>query len=795
MKDYPAIKLTVLVALGILVEKYFSISFGLTAGLVTATVIVYYLLKNRSTHLNSFIIQVFIVLSIISAANLLAQLNKQEYHLLPDNIYKIKSLRIKGEVTNIDLIRTDELDFEINLNPMTIKDSVNANNVNLICKVKASQKGLMKLYDKIKIGNILEADGNYVKGGEERNPGEFDYNKYLRKNGVSGLLYIYSSSKIKIVGEEASFIGSLIFNTRKNIDEQIRKIYNPETAGFLRGILLADRSEINYNEKQDFINSGVIHILAVSGLHVGYILLIFTFIFGRFNVYIKSVLTIIGLILFLLITGVPPSAFRATVMAIVLISAFLMNRATNLLNSVAIAALIILIINPAELFNAGFQLSFSAVISIALIYPVFREKIEEKNFQNRLLRGLLLFLGVSLAAQIGTLPVTIYYFGKISLVALFTNLLVIPAAGIIVGIGIFSLVLSFSLPVVAPFFTIVNEVLVKLIYSIIHFTGGSELSFLRIHNFSILDIITFYSLLIFFFYYFRSFQNFFAKVCLSVLCIFCYVIIGSIGNTNLLPENKLSVLMVDVGQGDAFLLKFPNGKTALIDAGEANYSFDNGERVILPLMNNLGIDKIDYGFVSHVDLDHYGGFVSLIHNGKIKNIFKPEIDSSLNKDLRFEKYIADNNLSVNHYHKTILKIGNVRIYVLNANMEHNFSSNNNSGLLKIVYGNSEFLFTGDLEKQGERYYDNYYGNFLDSDVLKVGHHGSKTSSSIGFLNLVSPEISLISAGIQNKFHHPSGITLEKLEKFNSAIYRTDLSGAILLRSDGENIKKVNWREL
>jgi len=795
MKDYPAIKLTVLVALGILVEKYFSISFGLTAGLVTATVIVYYLLKNRSTHLNSFIIQVFIVLSIISAANLLAQLNKQEYHLLPDNIYKIKSLRIKGEVTNIDLIRTDELDFEINLNPMTIKDSVNANNVNLICKVKASQKELMKLYDKIKIGNILEADGNYVKGGEERNPGEFDYNKYLRKNGVSGLLYIYSSSKIKIVGEEASFIGSLIFNTRKNIDEQIRKIYNPETAGFLRGILLADRSEINYNEKQDFINSGVIHILAVSGLHVGYILLIFTFIFGRFNVYIKSVLTIIGLILFLLITGVPPSAFRATVMAIVLISAFLMNRATKLLNSVAIAALIILIINPAELFNAGFQLSFSAVISIALIYPVFREKIEEKNFQNRLLRGLLLFLGVSLAAQIGTLPVTIYYFGKISLVALFTNLLVIPAAGIIVGIGIFSLVLSFSLPVVAPFFTIVNEVLVKLIYSIIHFTGGSELSFLRIHNFSILDIITFYSLLIFFFYYFRSFQNFFAKVCLSVLCIFCYVIIGPIGNTNLLPENKLSVLMVDVGQGDAFLLKFPNGKTALIDAGEANYSFDNGERVILPLMNNLGIDKIDYGFVSHVDLDHYGGFVSLIHNGKIKNIFKPEIDSSLNKDLRFEKYIADNNLSVNHYHKTILKIGNVRIYVLNANMEHNFSSNNNSGLLKIVYGNSEFLFTGDLEKQGERYYDNYYGNFLDSDVLKVGHHGSKTSSSIGFLNLVSPEISLISAGIQNKFHHPSGITLEKLEKFNSAIYRTDLSGAILLRSDGENIKKVNWREL
>jgi competence protein ComEC len=795
MKDYPAIKLSVVVALGILLEKYFSISFVITASLVAASVFVYYFVNDKTRYLNSVIVQILIFLSIIASANLLAQLNKNEYNLLPDNIYNIKNLSIKGEVTNIDLIRKDELDFEIKLDHVIIKDSINADDVNLICKLKDNQKKLKKLYNKIKIGNILEVEGSYIKGREERNPGEFDYNKYLRKNGLSGLLYIYNSSGIKIVEGETAYFDNLIFTIRKNIDEQIRKIYNPVTAGFLRGILLADRSEIKYNEKQDFINSGVIHILAVSGLHVGYILLIFTFIFGRFNIYVKSILTIIGLVLFLLITGVPPSAFRATVMTIVLISAFLMNKSTNLLNSVAIAALIILIINPEELFNAGFQLSFSAVISIAVVYPVFREKIKEMNFQNRLLQGLFLLLGVSLAAQIGTLPVTIYYFGKISLVALFTNLLVIPAVGIIVGIGIFSLFLSILLPFITSFFTIVNELLVKTIYSVIHFTGASNLSFLRIHNFSIIDIITFYLILIFFLYYVEKFQNRFAKICLSLLCISCYLIIGSIGNINLFPENKLNVLMIDVGQGDSFLVKFPNGETGLIDAGEANYSFDNGERVILPLMNNLGIDKIDYGFVSHVDLDHYGGFVSLIHKGKIKNIYKPEIDSSLDKDLKFEKYIAANNLSVHHYHKTILKIGNVRIYVLNTNKRHNFSSNNNSGLLKIVYGNSEFLFTGDLEKQGERYYDNYYGKFLDSDVLKVGHHGSKTSSSIEFLSLVTPGISLISAGIQNKFHHPSEITLEKLEKFDSAIYRTDFSGAILLQSNGENIKKFNWRVL
>lgn len=795
MKDYPAIKLSVLFALGILLEKYFQAGFPVTLLIIVLAALFYARSKNTQSASTLFVLQALMILSVLAAANQVAQLNNHGYHFIPENVYSIKKIKLDAEVRKIELIKDDELNFTFNLIRVTEPDTIKGDGIKLICKVKDKKSKLRELYDKIEIGNVLTVEGKYIKGRDERNPGEFDYNNYLRGKGISGIVYVYDVSKLKIIDNRESLFSNFIFKVRKSIDDKIRSIYNNQTAALLRGILLADRGEISYDEKTDFINSGVIHILAVSGLHVGYILLIFAFIFGRFNIYLKSFLTISGLIIFLLVTGVPPSAFRATVMAIVIITALLLNRSTNLLNSVSIAGLIILIINPGELFNPGFQLSFSAVISIAVIYPLIRDKINEMRIHNRTITGLLLFMGVSFAAQIGTLPFTIYYFGKLSVVALFTNLLIIPAAGVIVGIGILSLVLSVLLPFFSVYFTIVNEMLVKIIYSVIHFTGENSFSFIRIHNFSLTDIIAFYFFLSAGLYFYQKFHRNYSKILLITLCVLCFGMFSRIDDVNLFPDNRLSVMMIDVGQGDSFLVKFPNGKTALIDAGEANYYFDNGERVVLPLLNYLGIDKIDYGFVSHIDLDHYGGYISLIHDNKIKEIYKPEIDSSLEKDLRFEKYILENKLKINHYHKEILKTGNTRIYILNTNENRNFSSNNNSGLIKIVYGKTELLFTGDLESRAEKYYNNYYGKFLNSDVLKVGHHGSSTSSSKEFLGSVSPEISLISAGILNKFHHPSGKTLEKLKEANSRIFRTDLSGAVLLQSDGRNIKQILWRDM
>ncbi len=795
MKNFPAIKYSVLFAAGILLSKFVSINLFLLVILLFVTFIVF-LINNRYKSTKLFLIgNMFVMICILGAGNLVIQFNSPRNNFLPDNIYKVKDVKVIGKITNIELEKKDEVVFNIESYSIRLADSLIESNINFICRIKDSKSKLDSIYDNLEIGNTIQFTGNYSKGNEGRNPGEFDYNNYLRSKGISGIVTAYDISQIKVINNDNYYLSNIVFHLRKVIDDNIKKIYNDQSAGLLKGLLLADRSEISYNTKTEFINSGVIHILAVSGLHVGFIIIIFVFLFGRFNIYLRSILTVAGLVFYLMLIGPPPSAFRAGVMAIVLIVAFITNRSTNLLNSVAIAALVILIIFPAELFTPGFQLSFSAVISIAIIYPPIGKIISNLEINNNIARKLLLFIGVSLAAQIGTMPFTIYYFGKVSLIALLTNLIVIPVVGIVVGIGILSIALGFILPAAAIYFSIVNEIIIKISFYIIQITGSSEISFLRIRNFSNYDIVLFYFSLMMLFFFYKRFSNTIAKVVLVVICLVNFYLFSTFDNRDLLPDNKLSVIMIDVGQGDAFLLKFPNGKTALIDAGEATYRFDNGERVILPLMNYLGIDKIDYGFVSHIDLDHYGGFISLIHNNKIAQIYKPVIDSSETKDLRFEKYLVENNVPINYYNKEAIKVGNSRVYVLNTPAYKTSTSNNRSGLLKVVYGQSEFLFTGDLEKQGENYYSQMYGSFLDSDVLKVGHHGSKTSSGEEFLSLVTPEISLISDGIQNKYHHPSETTLNKLKDIGSSIFRTDLSGAILLQSDGQTIKKVNWKEL
>ena len=179
-------------------------------------------------------------------------------------------------------------------------------------------------------------------------------------------------------------------------------------------------------------------------------------------------------------------------MSIVLIVAYLTNRSSNLLNSVSLAAIILLLLDPGQLFNAGFQLSFSAVISIAVIYPLISNLIQTKNYKNKYIKNVLLFIGVSLAAQIGTLPFTIYYFGKLSLIALLTNMIVIPVVGVIVGIAILSVGLSVISISIASYFSLVNGLIIKFILWLIHITGSYEFSFLQVRNFTVTDLLLFY---------------------------------------------------------------------------------------------------------------------------------------------------------------------------------------------------------------------------------------------------------------------------------------------------------------
>jgi competence protein ComEC len=796
LKDYPLIKFSISFVSGILLYEFLKLEVWQILTLLIFLPFVLFLLKKYLiTQTENKLTQFLYVPVFILFGLLIATLDNSELKSPLQKYYKEKKSCLYAEVKSIELSRSYEIAFNVIIDSIFIDNKFIKCNDELICKFRGDSLQRKILYDNLNPGNKIYLTGTYQKGREQRNPFEFDYNKYLSSKGITGLFVAYETDSISILNFKSHLAKTYLHVIRKKIDNIIHSLHQPHTAGLLRGLLLADRSEIDYETKNEFINSGVVHILAVSGLHVGYILIIFLFIFGRFGIYTRSILTIAGLLAFMFITGVPPSVFRATIMSIVIIFAFLSNRGTNLINSISIAAFIIVLADPGELYNPGFQLSFSAVLSIAIVYPKFQNVIKSLQIKSGFIEKVLMFIAVSLSAQIGTLPFTLAYFSKLSVIALLTNIFVIPTVGIIIGIAFITVFTGSILPGIAIYFASANDLVSSVMISFIKFTGKLDFSFLWVRNYSLYDSIVFYFFFALIFYSLSEIERTYLKFAAVFTLILVLIYYSAFDDKQILSDNQLSVLMIDVGQGDAFLIKFPNGKTALVDAGEANAYIDNGERIIIPLLDNFGIEKIDYGFISHLDLDHYGGFVSLIYNDRIKEVYLPLADSSL-KSLRLEKFLKQMRVKANYYSKSSLVVGNTKIYFLNNPDDYSYkslSSNDRSGVLKVVYGKTSFLFVGDCEHPAEYLLAKSFGRMLDSDVLKVGHHGSPTGSSESFLKLVSPKISLVSAGIKNKFNHPSKKVISSLKNINSKIYRTDLMGAILLQSDGNEIKKVEWK--
>ncbi len=793
MNEYPAIKITFLFVAGIILQYLFHFRLFVLIYIIIALIIVIALLFINNANL--FFKFILLSLLLLFTSSLYFAIYQSQKIVYPFELEKIRNSKIVCRIESIELLKEKKLTVTVKLLSFGNNKVVNKTNYKLVTNFwKDTTSVLDSIYDKLKIGNVISFTGTIKRAKNRRNPNEFDYEEYLSREGIVGIINCYKPETIGIINKSQTTLPNIILNIRKAINERIKLLYPSSYSALLKGLLLADRSDINYKIKLNFMNTGVIHVLAVSGLHVGFISLIFLFMFARAGIRIQYVLTIIGILFFLIITGGNPSVFRASVMAVTFLIAKLSSRGTNGINSLAIAALIILLINPNDLFNPGFLLSFSAVISILLFYPILNKKLKNLKL-NKFIRNILMFLSVTFVAQLGTLPFTLIYFNKLSVISLLVNLIVIPIIGIIVGLGILSLIFSIISIWLASFFATANIMLVDLLYMIVSKASALSFSFIPIYNYSIVNSLTYYFFLLLLFYSIKNFIHIKAFLLFIILSVFSYIFLIQLEHIDLLPAGNLNIVAIDVGQGDAFLIKFPNNKSALIDAGNRSEYFDNGKQVILPLLNVLGIDKLDYAFISHLDTDHFGGIVSLVSLDRINYLYKP-LNYNTHKDSVFENYLNEKNVAFGYYSKSKLNIGGCNLYFLNDttdNIYKYFDINNKSGIIKLVYGKTSFLFVGDLEEEGEVYLINRYGKFLKSDVLKIGHHGSITSSSVEFLKTVKPSIGIISAGILNKFHHPSNIVLHRLKKLNIKIRRTDKEGAIILSSDGDVIKSIAWK--
>lgn len=660
-----------------------------------------------------------------------------------------------------------------------------------------------KLGDSLQYGRVVEFSGILSHPGTARNPGEFDFENYLRLQGIYAQCFLEDSARIKILGKSGNwFLSEIAYPLRGSIGRRLDETIGGEEAKFLKGLTIGDRSELPPEVKTSFINSGVMHILAVSGLHVGLITVILIGVLTALRIpeKPKGVLLSAFLVFYIFLTGSAPSVVRAVVMAIVVFGAKIFERKSDIINSLAFAALMILVLDARQFFMPGFQLSFAAVLSIVLLYPKFYslvQKLPERARRNPFVKSLAGLASVSLAAGLGTLPFTSFYFGKIPVVGLVANLVVVPMSGLVLASGITTVTCSFIWSALASLYAEVARLSAAILLGSVRFFGNLSFSYVN-SNFTGWDTLAFYAVL-------AALMNvrwFTMKRLLIVILLAANVgvyawIFGIIGG-----PDQLRVTFLDVGQGDAMFLEFPDGKNMLIDGGPQMFNGNAGARFLVPFLKAKGISRIDAVVLSHPHSDHAGGLPTVLRQFAVGKV----IDAgSYAKSSVIEEYgrLLD-SLRLSHptlnAGKCIDGITDMRLYVLHpsgpfaiVDSSGRDGLNNCSVVVRAVYGETSALFAGDAEQEAEEKMIRIYGGFLKSDLLKVGHHGSLTSSSNEFIDAVSPKAAVISVGRNNKFHHPSEVVLERFAERRVRTYRTDMDNAVVFVSDEKKWKVEDWR--
>lgn len=795
MRDYPLIIFVIAFSIGLILTSFLTISFTnlliLLGVFILLSLIFFFVPKDISKTMSSFLI--FISIAIVGMISITAsQLDEPEY---PFEKLFIRDILIDGRIEEIEL-PSDKLTLKVSVERTFKNDTTVTEKYNVLCNLNYDEETIEQILNRLRPGNRVVMLGNLQIPHNQRNPGEFDYREYLRGNDIAVVFTSFNPMDFVIVDYNEDFISSFVFGVRYAVAKQIKKIYTDKTAGLLKGLLLADRSEIGYDIKEGFINSGVIHVLAVSGLHVGFIVLILLFLLGRFNIYLRIAFTIFGLIAFMIITGMPPSVTRATIMAVLLLISYLRSNKQNNFNTLALAVFIILIFEPTQIFNPGFQLSFSAVISIFVFFPRLKNFIDAKLKVHRYSKNVLLFVAVSLAAQLGTLPFTAYYFGKFSLISLFANLVIIPLIGFVVGLGIFTLILNVISPILVLPFILTNEFLVEIIFGFVKVASSFRFAYLSLPNYSICDGAVYLVLLSIFTMYFRKIIFNRTKFLFIILLAANLLVWSKVDNKNLLPDGKLSILFLDVGHSESALIKFSDNKTAIINFGNATTNYSVGKTTIFPLLNQLGIDKIDYGMISHLNRNKYLGILELIEKNMLDTLLIPKVYGTDKEADLFNKYLSEQNIVLKLVNRNKIKTNDSRIYMLTPilNSEYNyFNIFNKSAPLIILHGNTKIFFPGGIEKRGEEVLIDSYGDFLKSDLMQIANFGSDVSTSEKFYKLVSPKFSVISVGLGNYMEYPDEDVVRIIESNESQLLRIDEDGAVLFISDGQNIDRVNWR--
>ncbi len=788
LKTKPAFKVVLPFILGLIFGYYLEIDpFILFCALIFISIICYLTVAFRWRYAN---LMLLLALLLSGAFHYTLKTNVFPKHHLRYFLNFNKRQIIKTTVTGFPQRKKDRLEVEVKV------DSVIVNQT----PFQTTGRAIIRFYnldvhlennDKVMLFSRLQAPPG------ERNPGEFDYKKYLAAQGIFAIVNIKSEKEIlAVIPADHVSLARAICLAKSKLNHIIEILYDGQRQALMKGLLLGLRSEISADVKESFMRSGVIHVLAISGLHVGYIIIILFALFGLMRVpyRLQIFLVIFCLFLYNLLIGFESPIVRSSLMATIFLLGQLKQRPVDVLNVLSAAALIILIFNPEELFQASFQLSFAAIMSMVYIYQKLKNYLSAACIFNKLMqhkigeKGVTLFL-ISLAAQLGTLPITAFYFEQISLISLLSNLIVIPLSGIIIAYGFVSLIFFFVSIHAAALLAAANSLCIEILIFLTKIAANLPLSALTIASMGLLAVMLYYVGL---FLCLNLDKQAVRKMVVFSLLIFAN---AAMWRSIFVDKKWMQVIFFDVGQGDAALIEFPDGENMLIDAGPHVDGFDAAEFFLLPYFRRNSIHQLSSVVLSHADNDHIGGMPSIFRKMKVNHLFDTGLFHQSEVCSTYKQLVDSLGLT-QHFINQPQRMDSCTgygVFFIHPTFEfwkkYQTDINNNSLTVKIIFGRRSFLFLGDVEMEAEAALLNY-GDLLKAEVLKIPHHGSETSSTLALLKIVRPKFAVISLGKNNKFGFPSSSVIHRLADLNIPVIRTDENGAVVFKTDGENLIRI-----
>lgn len=639
----------------------------------------------------------------------------------------------------------------------------------------------------VQYGDFIKINNGKIKlPSDRRNYKGFSYKKALRSKKIYAELDIENGNIVaKHLNNKG--IGYRLNKFKKCLENRINKILPKKSAQIYAAILLGDKNEIDESILNQFSAASLSHVLALSGMHINYIVVIVSYMFMFCGKRKQKYITIVFIIFYSNLTGNTFSVMRAGIMVCYYMIAKLLHRKPDVMKGLSISCLIILLNNPYAIESMSFLLSFLATLSILL----FQKKIQNYIFPNAKNKIMLFFkssISLSISANILITPVLIVCYHKLSMIFIVSNIFISVLLPLIMPISIVCLILPF-----------LSSVL-NFLY-VVFLKGIELLSNLHFFNITVkrpLDVsIIFYYVTIFIeVIKDKGIRKELLKKIRKIIT-FLYTVILIIYLMNHTFNQDLSIHFIDVGQGDSTVITTPGNKNIIIDGGGSEEGSYIGDNVVVPYLLNRRIKCIDYMIISHFDSDHVGGLLSVLEQLKVKNVIISKQYKDSENYKRFKDIVKKKKIIVR-----VVENGDklsieqdLTFYFLWPDSTSVISDNilnNNSLVCKMEYKGFSMFFTGDIEEIAEKeFLEKHKGNSVKSTVLKVGHHGSKTSSTEEFIKAINPKIALIGVGENNKFGHPNDEVIQRLNKLNIQIYRTDYMGEITMQIDKNGRMKIN----